>query len=163
MNLLNSYKRHFLTYEFLFPVLFVLAFALITEFGIHSNLIDPWLNSIRKDLYVTIASIAGALLGFAITAISIAIAFMNQERFEIIRKSKHHHTLYQVFFAAIKYLAITTVASIIGLIIDRDNNPQHWITYISIAGVLLSVVALVRCVWVLENIVYIITIKSDDK
>ncbi len=159
---MNHYRRHFIAYEFWLPIIAVLIFALVMEFVAKTNPIDTWLYGIRKDLYVTIASISGALLGFAITAVSIAIAFIGHGRFEIIRKSVHYHTLYQVFLVAIKYLAVTTIVAIIGLILDRDSNPQHWVTYLNLLGVILSVIALIRCVWILENIIYIITIEPKS-
>ena len=66
-----------------------------------------------------------------------------------------------MFIVAIKYLGFTTAVNLIGLVIDKDGNPQVWIMYLSILGVVLSVFALARCLWVLESLISLITKKES--
>jgi hypothetical protein len=156
-NLMNHYRRNFIVYEFWIPFVLVLFLGILIELILKSNAIDVWLLGVRKEVYAAIATIFGALLGFTITAISIVIVFVNSERLELLKKSKHYRTLYNVFLVTIKYLAFTTIIALISLILDRDTRTHHWITYLNLFGVILSIIGLSRCIWVLENIVKLIT------
>jgi hypothetical protein len=156
----TSYRRHFLTYEFILSVLLTMIIVYLFEVVWGTNILDQWLVGVKKELYTVIASISGAMLGFIITAVSIVIAFSQSDRFDLLRKSEHYPTLYKIFVVAIKYLAITTGFSVLALILDKDNSPKHWISYILAWGIIATVFSLGRCVWVLEKMISIITMKE---
>lgn len=160
MKLWNLYQRHFLRCDFIASIAAIIIAAAIMEYGFHVSPLAMLMSGIRQSLYTVIASLAGSLLGFTIAAISIAIAFIQSPRLEIVRKSRHYPTIYRTYLAAIKYLAFTTAAAIICLLIERDATPKIWLTYTCLWGVLVSALALFRSVWILEKIIAIITKSS---
>lgn len=161
MRTKNWYNRNFIKIEFVIAVALSILCAAWIENIVGYEVLNSWLSETRKELYSTVASISGALLGFIITSVSIVIVFIQSEKLELLRQSKNYPTLYKVFIVAIKYLGFTTAVNLIGLVIDKDSNPQVWIMYLSILGVVLSVFALARCLWVLESLISLITQKEN--
>lgn len=161
MKIKNWYNRNFIVLEFFIALLLSIAFAVWVERIAGYRVVDSWLFGIRKELYSTVASISGALLGFIITSVSIVVVFVQSEKLELLRKSKDYPTLYRVFIVAIKYLGFTTAISVLGLVVDKDNNPHQWLTYLITFGVMLSIFGLARCLWVLEQLISIITKKES--
>jgi len=95
--MVNWYNRNFLVLEFFISVLLTIGFVIWAEVFGGFVVVDNWIFGMRKELYSTIASISGALLGFIITAVSIVIVFVQSEKLELLRKSKDYPTLYRVF------------------------------------------------------------------
>ena len=157
MKLWNFYQRHFLRCDFVVSTVAILVAAAIMEYGFEASPLATLMGGIRQSLYTVIASLAGSLLGFTIAAISIAIAFMQSPRLEMVRKSRHYPTVYRTYLAAIKYLAFTTAVAIICLLVERDTAPKIWLTYTCLWGAVLSALALFRSVWILEKIIAVIT------
>lgn len=119
--------------------------------------IDKVLSGNRSALYGTLASIFGSLLGFAITAASIVLGFSSSARLRVVRESKHFPTLWKVFSATIRALGLATIVSLVGLLADRDEVPVYFISYLLMFSFLLSCVRIARTVWVLENIIALMT------
>lgn len=161
MRTKNWYNRNFIKIEFVIAIALTILCAAWIENIVGYEVLNSWLSETRKELYSTVASISGALLGFIITSVSIVIVFIQSEKLELLRQSKNYPILYKVFIVAIKYLGFTTAVNLIGLVIDKDSNPQVWIMYLSILGVVLSVFALARCLWVLESLISLITKKEN--
>lgn len=128
-----------------------------------SAVLNDLLQKNRGALYGTFASIFGSLLGFAITTVSIALGFSQSEQLRVVRESKHYPTLWKVFLSAIKVLGAATIASLIALLVDRDNTPNSPILYICFFLLLLSVFRIVRSIWVLEQIIVLVTAPSKSK
>lgn len=153
MGIWKEYKRHFLAAEFLISI----AFALIIIFFVRSfwsyEAIISWISANKKEVYSLIASIGGTLLGFVITGISIIIAFSESEKLKLLRKSKVYNTIFDIYFSTIRYLAVTTIIPIIGLVV---NEGEIYILYLLIWSIIISSLRIWRCIWVLENIVKII-------
>jgi hypothetical protein len=158
----NWYNRNFIIIEFLEGVAITLLFVLWVENIAGRETMFNWLFGIRKELYATIASVSGALLGFIITSVSIVIVFTQSERLELLRKSKHYPTLYRVFTVAIKYLGFTALMALMCLLVDKDSHPQSWAVYLVVLGSVLSIVGIARCVWVLENMISVATKKENS-
>jgi hypothetical protein len=99
----------------------------------------------------------GSLLGFSITAVSIVLGYAASEKLLIVRKSKHYQDLWNVFKSAIRVLALATVVALLGLIFDKNDQPLNFLVYSNVFTVILSSFRVARCVWVLENIIMIVT------
>lgn len=150
------YNLHFLGLELIISIFLSIFFAIwVTWFG-GSTIVDKTLSGNRSAVYGALASILGSLLGFVITALSIIIGYATNEKLEFLRKSKHYTTLWNVLISTIKALSIATAMMIIGLVFDRDNSPQHFILFVSVFTLLLSLFRLKRCMWVLENVIFIV-------
>jgi len=76
-------------------------------------------------VYATIATISGALLGFAITSISVQLAFLGGNEFEAVRKNPEYLRLFSDFKWAIFLFGITTLVALVGLMF---KNPEEEIT-----------------------------------
>jgi hypothetical protein len=157
MNILPQWWRaHFLEAEFGLAVLITTIFIMWVEF-ISGHPASEILFADRSEIYNASAAIFGSLLGFIITAVSIVLGYISSDRLTIVRESKQYSTMWRVFTSAIKVLAIATVAALIGLLFDRDGAPVYVIFYFNIFAATLASLRLARCIWVLENIIHIVT------
>ena len=164
MNRLRScWERHFLPAELGVAVAATLVFVAWATFFGGQIQIQELLEGNRTDVYGALASVSGALLGFTITAISIALGYAQSDRLAIVRESPHYPTLWAVFASANRALAMATVFSLVGLAIDRDIAPTPGIQYITVFAVLLSSLRLGRCIWVLDNVVGLVTAESKAR
>ena len=149
----NLYKAHFLMAEFFLA--FFLTLALV-EAGrwvpaLNSALTDLGAND--ATLYSTLAGLAGTLLGFTITSISIILAIGPIPQLKLLRDSGQMGTVWTVFAQTIGWLAVTTVWSLIGLLLSH-GGPVGSIVAVGECGlVILSGVRVYRCVWALSHIV----------
>jgi len=119
--------------------------------------VSKTLGGDRGALYGTLASIFGALLGFAITAMSLALPFAASAKLAVVRDSKHYKKLWRTFMVAINALGLATVTSLLGLLTDRGQEPASLVLYANVFSATLSSVRIWRVVWVLESLVETIT------
>lgn len=140
-----------------------LAFVLWAQICGGGALIEETLKGNRGAIYGALASIYGSLLGFAITAVSIVLGFSTTERLAVVRESKHYPTLWKVFTATIRTLGLATVVALLGLILDRDSSPAKWVLHMTVFATILATLRLSRCVWVLENVISLVTGPSKTR
>jgi hypothetical protein len=158
-----TWEVHFLRIQF--------GLALLTGIGLFAwyrwfngwNDIHAILTGNRAAVYGALASIWGSLLGFTITAVSIVLGFAASERMAIMRSSDHYETLWRVFTLAIRVLGLATVAALIGLVYDRDSAPHPWALLLCAVTTVLAIMHLMNCVWVLEQVVRIVTAPSKAR
>lgn len=164
MKLLPRWWRsHFLHVEFGVAVLGSLAFAGWVELSGGAGVVNTLLNGNRGMIYGTFASIFGSLLGFAITAASIILGFSGLSRLAIIRESAQYPTLWRVFKATIRALGLATIVSLIGLILSHETTLFRWVLHVSVFASLLACLRLIRCVWVLEKTIGLLTAPSKAR
>lgn len=154
----KAYKRDFLKAEFLISVVVSVLIVGAMKYTWSSETIGYWLSTNKKDIYPLIATIGGTLLGFVITGVSIILAFSESEKLRLLKRSKQYETIFTIYFSTVRYLAITTVVAIFGMIID--DRLSIGIFYLLIWSVIISSLRIWRCLWVLENIVEIMH-KTD--
>lgn len=119
--------------------------------------IKQFLELHHRTVYGVLASIYGSLLGFTITTVSIILGFSGSERLKLLRQSVHYSTLWQIFKHAIRWLGLATVSSIL-LIAPNGNTTIIYVGSFFSFGVLLHVIILLgRCIWVLEEIITLVT------
>lgn len=125
--------------------------------------IDTLLNGNRSAIYGALVSVLGALLGFAITTFSITLGFATSDRMALVRASEHHRTLWKVYKSAVRWLAIGTVAALVGLVVDRDSSTNHSVMYFVGVATVICFVRLVNTVSILEHITDLITGPSKAR
>lgn len=158
MRLLPKWWRtNFLHAELGLAIVSGLTFIMWAQICGGGAIIDETLKGNRGAVYGALASIFGSLLGFAITAVSIVLGFSTTERLAVVRESKHYPTLWKVFTAAIRTLGLATVVALLGLILDRESSPMKWVLYLTVFAMILAILRLSRCVWVLENVITLVT------
>ena len=156
--IVSLYRKNFLLAELILS--FILVCLVYIYQGPQSHdVIVKWISLNKGEIYPLIATISGTLLGFVITGVSIIMAFTESGKLELLKKSKHYKTIYEVYFNTIKYLAFTTVISIVGLMID--SSWSIYVLYAIIWSVIISSLRLWRCVWILENVIEIITKSAN--
>lgn len=157
------WRANFLHAEFGVALLCGLIFVIWAQVCGGGALIQETLNGNRGAVYGALASIFGSLLGFAITAVSIVLGFSTTERLAVVRESRHYPTLWKVFTATIRTLGLATVVALLGLILDRDGSPMKWVLYFTVFTMILAALRLSRCVWILENVIELVTGHSKAR
>ena len=152
-RLVLFYKRNFMNIDMIIAIISVVVLYYMSITLLNSTSIEQWILTIKTSLYPVIATISGALLGFVITGVSIILlAFTPSNKLTSLKKSSQYKNIFNVYFRAIYYLAITTIISVFGLIITTYNTFWFWIL---ITSSTISLLGLYRCIWILEKIVKI--------
>jgi hypothetical protein len=151
------WRKHFLFVELLIAIASTaLLVVWSARWGGHEVLLNL-VKGNRAAIYGALASLFGAQLGFAITAMSIVLGFTTSQRLALLRSTSHYRDLWAVFTSAIRVLGVTTVSALIGLIFDREAVQRPYIFVACIGLSTLCVLRIVRCLWVLERIVELLT------
>jgi hypothetical protein len=149
----RHYEAHFLGYDLVLALAFSgLVIIAIEQLWGRSQVIQT-LDGTRQGIYGALASIAGSLLGFSITTVSIVMVFIQAPQLQILRESRHHQTLYDVFFSTIKYLALAVALPILALLLDRDRAPFIGACYAVLAITTVATMRLYRSMWALEKVI----------
>lgn len=130
--------------------------------GSREAIVDSLLFGNRTALYGALASVFGALLGFVITTLTIVLGYSQHPRLMRVRNSPHYKTLWKVFSASIRAMAFATAAPIAAMLFDRDASPMYFIGLVVLWSGMLGIARLARCIWILENIVEIVTKPEED-
>src|SRR5690606_27856740 len=118
----------------------------------------------RRSLYQTLAGISGALLGFAIAAVSILLGLGNGRRLNFIQGSRWVNSIPKTFTGAIRALAIATAVFVFALTFDSTEacavteitgtcgtaSPWHLIVT---GAAVLTLFRVSRLVWLLHRLV----------
>jgi hypothetical protein len=153
------WEAHFLIIEAGLSIFFTACFVLGLTLLNQNAILGPLVEGYRKDIYTTLATIFGSLLGFVITAVSIIIGYSSSERLLPLTQSKHYKDLWATFLSTIKGLAFATIISFIGLIFDKDIYPNWIIFYLNLWITIFVIFRFGRCIWIFENILQILIKK----
>lgn len=153
MRLGQHYRRHFLEYEFVAAFLVTGLLVLLAEVAWGRGELLETLDGTRQVVYAALASIAGSLLGFMTTSISIIIAFGDSPRLRIVRESGHYPTLLNVFLNTIYMLGLTTIWALVALFLDRDDSSRIWVTYLALLAAIASTLRVYRSIWALGKVI----------
>lgn len=148
----RNYSRYAFGVSLLIPIGM---YFLGQHVNINTIILDA-LKDKRTSFYGTIASIAGSLLGFIITGISIILAFATLPPLKRLRQSPYYKDIYSSYISSIRALAVLTIISVVGLLLDTDSGPNLVIVYILIGSVSLAILTLSRSIWILESFISII-------
>ena len=157
MNLKTRWEANFLLFELVVSGVLFLAFVGWSELINNRQMLSSISVDSREALYGTFASLFGSLLGFSITAVSIVLGYSTNDKLGIVRQSKRYGDLWNVFKSAIRVLALATAFSLVGLVFDKNIPPSYLLLYLNIFSAILASFRVARCVWVMENIILIVT------
>jgi hypothetical protein len=155
----RRWRENFLVLE---GALAVAAAAVFVAWDARSSgaALDALLVGNRAPIYGTLATTSGCLFGFSITTIAILVSFAPVEPFRKLAEHVHYPELWRIYKGSMRWLAASTVAVIIALIVDRDSVPRHWAVYLVVVTHLLALVRMARAVWSLEHVVAILTARK---
>lgn len=154
------YEKHFALYDPLLCLIVVVALACFLDVSLGSVRMAHILDGDRQSLYETVATISGSLLGFIIATVSIIVGFSQVNGLRVMRESEQLGPLFEIYFSAIRYLALTTVWSLVSSLLDRDADPRPLIAYACLWAVLISIRYVQLCVWILHKIIRIVVRQS---
>lgn len=156
------WRRHFLYCELILALLIATGiWVWLSRYGGYDQ-IDALLDKNRSVVYGTLASIYGALLGFTIASAAIVLGHAQSEELRVVRESCHYQTLWKVFLSTIRFLGFSTIVALFALIFDRPNQHSRIPMIMCIFGFLISALRLGRTIWVLENIIHLVTKPSPS-
>lgn len=151
------WRKYYLRLELL-TVIVVLSAVMrwSTVFG-NTSAIDPFLRGNWTDVYQATASIAVVLLGFSLATISLVGSYVANPKFAVLRGSRPYPVLWRTIFSSVCYLGALAIWSLFSLIIDRGDNLVLWIRYVFLFLFMMSVIRVIRSVWITKSIVSIET------
>lgn len=123
---------------------------------------DALLHGNRAAVYGAFAGLWGSLLGFTIAAVSIALGLAAGDRLAVVRESRHYATLWHVFIAAMRSLALATIVALAGLVADRDAAPVHALLCLAVFTTVLAALRVARTIWVFERLIAIVTARPKS-
>lgn len=153
------WQRHFLVFEAFLALLVSIAFTFWFYGFEGATYVNSILAENRATFYGTMASIYASLLGFLITATSIVLGFSVSDKLMVLRGSKEYPKLWKIFSSTIWILGVTTLVSLLGLLLDKDNNPVPFLIPVILTLTLLSLIRIARTIWALEHIIKLVTKK----
>lgn len=159
---MKFWRRHFLGMDAL--IAFGLAVALTIWYLSFegTDYIEELLQGNRTNIYRTLASISGTLLGFSIASASLTLNAVSSPRLAVLRNSKHYPALWKTFFQTTWLLGALTLTSIVCMIWDRDSAPITWLVVPLVLLACLSVVRLAKMIWILQRVIGLVAKPSQD-
>lgn len=145
------YGRYLLFFDFLAGTIVALLVIAAVHLGQSRPSLSGTLSGNRLSAYVGIASVSGALLGFIITTITVNLVFVQLPQMRLLRKSGRAKDILDINFHAIRWLAISTAWSFIGLLADSDRHPRILLSYLTMWVVGVTTVRVYRCIWILRR------------
>jgi hypothetical protein len=149
-RLWKYWAAHFLWVEFGIAALAGAAF------GIWANSFDGWsviaatIGSGWSTLFSTLVTLFGALFGFAITAASIAVALVTDEKLRRLVLGKHYLDLWDTFLQTIGTLGFALTTAMVGLILSENGHTHVPILCVLFFLAVLAALRLTRTVWLLD-------------
>jgi hypothetical protein len=158
----NWWRKNFLTVELGIATFVTAAVFLWSKYGGGTQALSDIVHGNRSQIYGTLASIFGSLLGFVITALSVVLGLSSSERLNVLRASRYYQQLWDVFTSAIRVLGVSTILWLGALFFDRETAPKPLLLVACLGISFLATLRLARCVWVLERIVEALTLKVES-
>ncbi len=148
---------HFLFAEMLIAVAVGIVFALWQSDLGGAGVVDAIIKSNQSAVYGALATIWGALLGFAITSTSIILSYGDSPRMRPVTSARSYRDLGNVLRAVNPALALATLAALAALLVDRDASPSTLMRDLVVTTSLVAIATLGRTIWILNNIIRIAT------
>jgi hypothetical protein len=106
----------------------------------------------RSALYISLAATAGALLGFAITAITILLTLGGGRRIEWLYRNETFDYVRKIFFGAIHALAFTTIYFSAMIVADTAEEPKPPFETAAVFFLVLALLRVYRVVRLLSDL-----------
>lgn len=155
-RLREAWAANFLSCEFVLGVVATGVLIVWSEFFGGSSHLDRFLDDHGETLYIVLAPITAAMLGFILAATAIVVTSAPAERMAILRESQHYPKLWATFRSALRYLGFATIAALIGLVVSGEV-PSRIIFYVVAWLSSLAALRTARCIWVMNWMVHIFT------
>lgn len=150
-RLWKVWAANFLLAESILSLLFGIGFAAWAWSG-GWLLLSATFDGMWSAFFSTLVTLFGALFGFVITAASIAVALVTEEKMRLFVEGKRYLQLWDTFLLTISALGFALAVSLAGLILVR--NPYAHVPILSLLFFLgtLASLGLMRTVWLLNSL-----------
>ena len=147
----KAWAANFLIAESLVSLIAGIGFAIWAWTGGWS-LLSATLDGTWPSFFSTLVTLFGALFGFVITAASIAVALVTEEKMRLFVAGKRYPQLWDTFLLTICALGFSLIVSLAGLILVRNSY-----THVPVLSLLfflgcLAGLGLMRTVWLLNSL-----------
>lgn len=159
----SHWNAHFLKLELALGLISTAGLVAWAELFGGADRVDRFLAWHGETLYVVVAPIDAALLGFIVAAAAIIVTAAPSERMAQLRESAHYDDLWTTFRSAMRHLGAATVAGILGLVLTWDGVGGRIVFYIVVGLTILAALRVARCVWAVNWVVKIFTGPSPTR
>ena len=147
------YERRFMLLELFWPAALSAAlYVWMRNFGGGTTL-DTWLQGNRGEIYGTLASILGTLLGFVITVVSLLLAVWSHDALKFLRDAGQSENIWMVMKSCMRWLGAGTLLALAALVFDRDGAVKPLLFCVTTGAVLVAVLRVTRTVWIFEAVI----------
>jgi len=144
------WNRHFVWLDSAAGLVVAIAGVLAVERGWGRAALHDLLESNRHEVYAALSSVFGTLLGLNLATMAIVVTFCALPPLAEFVRGPRYGEMWGIFKRANWTVAVALVASVAGLVLDRDKHPSVVLPYVMLTMLSLSLVAVSRCVWILN-------------
>lgn len=154
------FARHFFGLELAIATLVFLGLLLASiRWGFDSTLGLVFQEN-RSEIYSTLSTIFASLFGFTLAATTFVAGAASRNLLYLVTSGPHRDVLRLVFMSAIRWLGVATIVSLLGLVLDRGENPVF--PLLLMFALVLVTFRLANCVYFLGLVVEIVSKPTDD-
>ena len=118
-------ERHFEIIDQAVVLALALMVFVLSHVVDHDAFVLVLLGGNRIAIYAVIVGLFGTIFGFALTAMSIVLAFAESPRLRTLRESRHWATLWRVFTRGIRTFLLVALVGLVAIIVDRERRQHH--------------------------------------
>ena len=115
----------------------------------------------QTTIYSALSGLQGALLGFVLAALTIVLGYSQSDRFAVVREAGQLQSLFNVYLAGVRTSGIAVTLTVVGLLADTHAHSRSVITGVVLAICLLTVLRLVRVLWVTNLVVHAVAQPAE--
>jgi hypothetical protein len=115
----------------------------------------------RRELYSSLASSSGALLGFVLAALAILIALPSAQRLEALRSHPRWSRVPEAFLRAARALLMSLVLCSLGIPLDSDEAPSTLYEVLVLLVLASALVRAIAAVVALDQVIFVARAESD--
>lgn len=152
-KLKTAYWNHLKLSDLIIAIVLVFLIRLILESNFSPVELNDIISASKNDIYTIVATVAGTLLGFILTSISIIVTFTEFDKLKLLKDTGYYDKLFGIYFATIKSLAITAIISVIGILLS--SGAVIWF-YMILISTIVSGLLMWASIWALEMVISIV-------
>ncbi len=122
------------------------------------------LHEKRTEVYSTLATIFGALLGFVVTAYSIVVSLNESEVLRRLRERGTASDILSVFTKSVYVIGLATIVGLSAIFLDSDNSSDNrWLEYIVFLMSVWASLAVLAVVFLIDALLNAVNTVADEK
>ena len=148
----SLWAANFLTAEFILGATVGIAFVAWLAWGGGAAATTQTLAESWPTFFSTLVTLFGALFGFVITAASITVALVTEEKMKLFVEGKKYPQVWDTFTQTIATLGIAAAVALVGLVYSRVPATHLYVLSLLVFLGVLASLRLMRTVWLLDGL-----------